>query len=162
MLGITIPQPFVTNSIQCCLNPLAPLCPNTRSDTALALPHDRQHRELHLLYSKSKSPSSKTHCSHTICFLVDFFPLRVIERHQCSKLSSRVIRRPYFYAAARMLSDRQLRISTSQSYSVNEHADIRSNNGYASRKPGNCAQEVAEQNNDSVRLDQEPDKRPPK
>ena len=56
--------------------------------------------------------------------------------------------------------DWQLRVSASKPRTVNDHADVRTHDWQAPRKPGDGAQEVAKQYYDAVRLNKEADKRP--
>lgn len=54
----------------------------------------------------------------------------------------------------------QLVIPPPQPYPVDQHPDIRSDNGRVPGEAGNRAQEVAEQHHDAVELDAEPYERP--
>lgn len=59
-------------------------------------------------------------------------------------------------------SNRQLGIPPPEARPINCHSDIRSHDRYVPRKGGDGAEEVAEEDGDTVELDDEADKGPPK
>lgn len=56
--------------------------------------------------------------------------------------------------------NREFGISSPEPDAIHKHADVRADDGHVPREAGDGAEEVAEQDEDAVELDQEPDQRP--
>lgn len=56
--------------------------------------------------------------------------------------------------------DWELRVPPSKAGTVDGHADVRTHDRHPAREAGDGTQEVAEQDDDSIRLDEEADKCP--